>query len=612
MYTRFTRQFQLLLFVAVLAIPGILWFSFTEAATVIKPSVVINKNVRSTSDRFVTLTFKAPTTTTHMRIGNSRDEVAGADWRVFRPELKNWYLSEGSGRKTVYVEFRNRNYVDSAIYSDTIIYYLNQEGYLIIEGGDDETSSSLVSVEIGIPKNIRRMRVSNSLPMDTVAWRKPIATLRHRLDNGLGRKTIYAQFEYTEIDRNTGEYKQSNIFQDSIEVVDRAVKKPTFTINNGAKETKVPQVNLLFSYPSDIQSFRVSNTSTLNDGVWRTPRQAMPWTLENRSGIHTVYVEFYDRDKTTSTVRQTITYKPSVATLRPQPQAGTLTPGVVVKDARGQVLYFGRDRALHPMSQKVFESWFPSDASLASVSSGEIDRYGIGAPVCIRPGTWLVKFRGDARVFAVEYGCTLRHLRSETEANLLYGAGWPGRLVELSGTERTAYTIISTGSTVPGAKDFDGDGLDAESEQEYGSSDARTDSDNDAVSDYEEVVYWLTNPMRADTNGNGVSDGRDIMAGRSPTTGGKLSKLPKDSYHYPHGSLVQLGTNSYAHRAPSGFFTSLGRSTSEQFLLGNHQTRFSVKPKYRSAVEGSVRTQKNIDPLVALPSFFDGGVLQER
>jgi hypothetical protein len=607
MYTKIRNIIQLLGFSVFFIAASVLWFTLpktsVDAATA-KPSVSINKNARSTSDRFVTLTFVSPTNTTHMRIGNSREEVARAEWRIYRSELENWYLSEGSGRKTIYVEFRDRYNFTSPLYEDTIVYFLNQEGYLIINDEDAETANPSVNLQIGLPKNVRRMRISNSLPLDTVEWRKTAGSLRWRLTDGLGPKTVYAQFEYTELDTNR-EYKKSNIFQDSIMVVNRVVEKPDFTINNGARETTDPRVTLLFTYPPGTRSFLVSNTSTFVGGVWRTPRQAVPWTLENRSGTHTVFVQFFTLNQTTTTVKHAITYKPSVSAQRPQVRANTLVPGVVTKDTEGRMFYVGHDGLLHLMSRTVFDSWFPSEESVQTVTPAEVNRYTIGTPVCVRPGTWLVKFPGDARVFAVSYGCRLHHIRSETEAYLLYGSQWLGRLVQLPVTDRSLYTIVPGNGSVLAVSDFDGDGLDTDTETEFGSNDRRSDSDNDKLSDYEEVVYWLTNPTKADTNGNGVSDGDDIIAGRSPTTGGKLRSLPKNSYTYPYGAIILSGTNSYAYRAPSGFY-SLGRANSELFLLGNNQTRFAVKPLYRSLITGSVRTQKTFDPLTSYPAVYDG------
>lgn len=607
MYTKIRHIIQLTvvgMFFLFVVVGGSFILRDEVVAVVTKYSVSVNKNARSTSDRFVTLTFTAPTTTTHMRIANSREELSRAEWRVFRSELKNWYLSEGSGRKTVYVDFRDRNNIVSAVYEDTITYFLNQEGYLIINDDDLETANASVSLQIGLPKNIRRFRVSNSLPLDAVGWQKPVSSMRWRLTDGVGPKTVYAQFEYTEYDTNRDEYKTSNIFQDSIMLVDRVVTKPDFTINNGARETTEPRVTLLFSYPAGTRSFLISNTSTFEGAFWRTPRQAVPWTLDNTSGVHTVYVQFYTLNQTTTTVKHTITYKPTVQAQRPQVRANTLVPGVVTKDASGKIYYVGQDRALHLMSKLVFDSWFSSEEVIQTVTQAEIHRFSVGLPVCIRPGTWLVKFPGDARVFAVQYGCKLQHIRSETEAYLLYGPQWLGRLVELSPAERSLYTILPTNPNRTTAIDADGDGLDAETEVEFGSNDRRTDTDGDKLSDYEEVVYWLTNPLKADTNGDGVSDGSQIMAGRSPTTGGKLSTLPKNSYVLPYGTLILSGTTSYNYRAPAGFY-SLGRATADVFLLSNFQTRFAVKPLYRTLISGSVKSQKTVDPVTAFPAVYD-------
>ena len=57
-----------------------------------------------------------------------------------------------------------------------------------------------------------------------------------------------------------------------------------------------------------------------------------------------------------------------------------------------------------------------------------------------------------------------------------------------------------------GLIDEDGDGLLASEEGKYGTSDQETDTDNDELDDYIEVVKYFTNPTQSDTDGNGKLD----------------------------------------------------------------------------------------------------------
>lgn len=65
--------------------------------------------------------------------------------------------------------------------------------------------------------------------------------------------------------------------------------------------------------------------------------------------------------------------------------------------------------------------------------------------------------------------------------------------------------------------DKDNDGLDADQEKQLGTSDNHTDSDNDGLSDYQEVFTHNTDPTNADTDGDGVSDGLEVnLYGTNP------------------------------------------------------------------------------------------------
>ncbi|MBI2441630.1 MAG: hypothetical protein HYV35_09680 [Lentisphaerae bacterium] len=87
--------------------------------------------------------------------------------------------------------------------------------------------------------------------------------------------------------------------------------------------------------------------------------------------------------------------------------------------------------------------------------------------------------------------------------------------------EGTVYTIQVY-------RDSDADGLDDEGEQEAGSDPNRQDTDNDTISDFEEVVRYKTNPAAADSDGDGISDAAELRVGMDPRRDDRQEDLDGD------------------------------------------------------------------------------------
>lgn len=70
--------------------------------------------------------------------------------------------------------------------------------------------------------------------------------------------------------------------------------------------------------------------------------------------------------------------------------------------------------------------------------------------------------------------------------------------------------------------DSDADGLTDEEERLAGTNINIIDTDNDALSDYEEIKIYQTNPLNADTDGDGFLDGAEVKNGYNPNGPGKM------------------------------------------------------------------------------------------
>lgn len=70
--------------------------------------------------------------------------------------------------------------------------------------------------------------------------------------------------------------------------------------------------------------------------------------------------------------------------------------------------------------------------------------------------------------------------------------------------------------------DQDNDGLPDVVEAKLGTDPKKADSDNDNLSDYQEVMIYSTDPLNPDTDGDGYNDGDEIKNGFNACGVGKL------------------------------------------------------------------------------------------
>ena len=75
-----------------------------------------------------------------------------------------------------------------------------------------------------------------------------------------------------------------------------------------------------------------------------------------------------------------------------------------------------------------------------------------------------------------------------------------------------------------GDEDLDGDGLSNLEEFKYGTYPFSEDTDKDGINDYDEIFVNKTNPLKADTDGDGALDGWEIENGFDPPTHNKTYK----------------------------------------------------------------------------------------
>lgn len=445
-----------------------------------------------------------------------------------------------------------------------IFYSQDVFAYTYVSINKNQTTTKLRKVDVYVegPSDTQQMIISNHVDFDDASWENYQTYKLWFLEYGSGTKTVYVKFK-----SKTG--TESNIYSDSIQLSPPVNMDVGLKINNGAKETGSRIVKLTPSWSEGVEQMRISNTNDFGLAEWIMIDDDFSWILSNGSGNKTVYIEFKDGNNKTKIVSQSIKYN--------QP-AHYIPEGTLLKSKSTTVYYLGYDGKIHPFfNSAVFHSWYPNYNNILRVSSAKLREYQVGTPVCVRQGTWLVRFFGSGTVYAVEPGCVLRPLRSSVEAQILYGSNWKKRLIELGSVLQGFYIWPSTNAS-SGIVDADIDGVEKSVEESYGISDNNKDSDKDGLSDYEEIYFWFTDPADADTDDDGHKDGTEILGGFSPLGTGKISSVPNGTYAYPAGSLIKGKASGelYYRQSNGDYYRIKGGAFGSNYF----QNRFVIQQSY--------------------------------
>ncbi len=90
----------------------------------------------------------------------------------------------------------------------------------------------------------------------------------------------------------------------------------------------------------------------------------------------------------------------------------------------------------------------------------------------------------------------------------------------------TQPSVVDTQPEV--AVDTDKDGLLDSEERLYGTDITKADTDNDGLTDRDEVKVFKTDPNNPDTDGDTYIDGKEVLSGYDPKGPGKLLKIPTE------------------------------------------------------------------------------------
>ncbi len=116
------------------------------------------------------------------------------------------------------------------------------------------------------------------------------------------------------------------------------------------------------------------------------------------------------------------------------------------------VYYYASDgkRYVFP-NEKVYFTWYPTFADVKIISLEDMTKIPIGGNVTYRPGSKLVKFQTDNKVYAVYQNGELRWVPTEQMAKDLYGANWASKVDDIS---EAFYVNYRFGSVIEHRLDF--------------------------------------------------------------------------------------------------------------------------------------------------------------
>ncbi|PIZ95059.1 MAG: hypothetical protein COX81_02045 [Candidatus Magasanikbacteria bacterium CG_4_10_14_0_2_um_filter_37_12] len=436
------------------------------------------------------------------------------------------------------------------------------EVYFNINKNNPNVYTRQVTLYISAPEGATQMMISNEPDLLDAKWEAYAKTKVWYLNFGGGIKTVYAKFKGGKVD-------SKKVYTDQISLYVPDDMNVDFFINDEDEETNKRSVILDFEYSKGVETIFVSNEKDffLFDGFPVT--DSIYWMLSPGTDNKIVYVQFKDANGKTKTLNKSINYTQPVS---------YIPEGSLIKGKDTQIYYFGFDGYIHPFSHPaVFHSWYNDMAGVIYVSNTKLGQYLVGKPICVRSGTWLVSFENSPKVYAPEPGCRLRPIRSEIEAKLLYGDNWTKRVITLESSQISFYNIrgYDVEDKEGGIVDKDHDGVDQDTEKEYGTSDFKVDSDGDGLTDHEEIFYWFTDPKSKDTNGDGLNDLQDALSGNLLFG---LEVFSSVGYKYPRGSIVEHPTKNqiYYQYIDDLFYTISGNTTDKIFSSNNFMKRFVI------------------------------------
>jgi len=125
--------------------------------------------------------------------------------------------------------------------------------------------------------------------------------------------------------------------------------------------------------------------------------------------------------------------------------------GVTQEDSA--VYYIGSDGKRHAFpNSKIYFTWYSSFDNVKIITLSQLASIPLGSNVRYKPGSRMIKFTTDLKVYAIDAKGTLRWVKTEDLAKALYGNDWNTKIDDLSDAFFGNYSF---GTDVNSGADFD-------------------------------------------------------------------------------------------------------------------------------------------------------------
>ncbi|SCX82181.1 S-layer homology domain-containing protein [Alkaliphilus peptidifermentans] len=251
-------------------------------------SITINDEEDYTNDTDVTINMTGADENGPVEMRLSNDNVIWSSWEMLLSN-KSWTISDGEGKKTVYMQLRDKagniSDFEASITLDTI----PPTGSISINDGDSHTNDANVILSIiGVDENgTVEMRLSN----DNTTWSSWQTLLQAKpwmVTEGDGDKVVY--IELRDMAKNVTPLS-SSIY------LDTTAPTGTIEINHGEAETTIADVNLSITANDGLGAGNIAMQFS-NDNIgwseWQPLNDNYNWNLSEGYGIKTVYMKLKD------------------------------------------------------------------------------------------------------------------------------------------------------------------------------------------------------------------------------------------------------------------------------------------------------------------------------